>query len=110
MMPGETSDLYTDETAAPTPETPDQETAEEPEAPEEDAAPTAELPKSVLGGKEFKPGEEVVLKVVQVMENSVLVQYATDDEQYSEEEAPAEESGAAGSEMPEASGNPGLYE
>lgn len=108
MMPGETSDLYTDETAAPTPEAPEEEMAEE-EAPEEDSSPTAELPKSVLGGKEFKPGEEVVLKVVQVMENSVLVQYATEDEGEGEGEyaAPPEEM-AGGGGAP--AGNPGLYD
>lgn len=50
-------------------------------APKEDAASdsnVATLPKAVLGGKEFKPGEEVVLKVVKVMEDSVLVQYASE--------------------------------
>ena len=49
---------------------------------------TAELPKAVLGGKEFKPGEEVTLQVVQVMEDSVLVKYAS--EKPDEEEPPSE--------------------
>jgi hypothetical protein len=60
---------------------PDQEPAE-PQAEETttDESQTAEIPKSVLGGKDFKPGEEVVLQVVQVMENSVLVKYASEEE------------------------------
>lgn len=37
---------------------------------------TALIPKSVLGGKEFKPGEEVVLKVTHVYEDEVAVEYA----------------------------------
>lgn len=89
------ADLYTD--AGPTDaEAPATET--ETSTQEEDAGnePTAELPKAVLGGKDFKPGEEVVLEVVQVMENSVLVKYASEEgggEQYpsgeGESEAPA---------------------
>lgn len=67
----------------------------EPAAPEaaeeetESSAPTAELPKSILGGKEFKPGEEVVLRIVDVGEESVTVEYATEEEA-PEEGAPAE--------------------
>src|ERR1035437_4867913 len=53
---------------------------------------TAELPKAVLGGKEFKPGEEVTLQVVQVMEDSVLVKYAS--EKPDEEEEPPPEPAA----------------
>ena len=44
---------------------------------------TALLPKSVLGGKEFKVGEEVVLKVTHIYEDEVAVEYAS--------EKPAEE-------------------
>lgn len=39
---------------------------------------SALLPKSVLGGKEFKPGEEVVLKIVHVYEDEVEVSYASE--------------------------------
>lgn len=66
----------------------------EPAEPKEEASDsqTAELPKAVLGGKDFKPGEEVVLQVVQVMEDSVLVKYATEEKKpEEEEEAPPEE-------------------
>jgi hypothetical protein len=59
---------------APPPEAPD-ETTPEKTTDTPDAA-TALLPKSVLGGKEFKPGEEVVLKVTHVYEDEVEVEYA----------------------------------
>lgn len=75
-------------------------------APEESGEPTAELPKSILAGKEFKPGEEVVLKIVEVRDNSVLVAYSYgDDEEETEPEAPPaeEEAPAAGG----GEGNPG---
>lgn len=59
--------------------------------------PTAELPKSILAGKEFKPGEEVILKIVEVRDNSVLVAYSYgDDEEETEEEPTTEEEPAAG--------------
>lgn len=57
------------------------------EMPEKQAAPTEEkeheegvtamLPKSILAGKEFKPGEEVVLKIVAMHDDQVEVTYAT---------------------------------
>lgn len=49
----------------------------------------ATIPKSVLGGKEFQPGQEVVLKVEKVMEDSVLVSYAS-EEKPEEQEQPQE--------------------
>lgn len=65
---------------------------------------TAVLPKAVLGGKEFKPGEEVVLEIVQVNEDSVVVKYAEPSGE-KEEPAPAETPAP----VPEvgAGGNPG---
>jgi len=39
---------------------------------------TALLPKTILGGKEFKPGEEVVLKIVADHGEEVEVEYATE--------------------------------
>jgi hypothetical protein len=38
---------------------------------------TALLPKTILAGKEFKPGDEVVLKVVHLYDDEVEVAYAT---------------------------------
>lgn len=67
---------------------------------------TAELPKSVLGGKEFKPGEEVVLEIVQVNEDSVIVKYATEKGEKKEEAAP-KEGGGMSSLYEDGGGNPG---
>lgn len=79
----------------------------EPAKPEEDAgdSQTAELPKSVLGGKEFKPGEEVVLQIVQVNEDSVIVKYASEDK--GKEKEPAETAEAPEMAMGGGGGNPG---
>lgn len=48
------------------------------ETPKDEAAEgeTALLPKTILGGKTFKPGDEVVLKIVREYENEVEVEYA----------------------------------
>lgn len=48
------------------------------ETPEKEAegGETALLPKSILAGKEFQPGEEVVLKVVHIYDDEVEVEYA----------------------------------
>lgn len=65
----------------------------EPEVKEDggDDSQTAEIPKAVLGGKDFKPGEEVTLQVMQVMEDSVLVKYASEKGEEEQEEAPPPE-------------------
>lgn len=75
------ADYYSDaqaEPAAPAAEeaAPAEETEPTPE--KETTEPVAELPKNILGGKTFKPGEEVVLEIVEVRENSVLVKYASE--------------------------------
>lgn len=57
---------------------------------------TALLPKSILAGKEFKPGDEVVLKIVKEHGDQVEVQYATEEPEEDTEAAP---SGAEGGEM-----------
>ena len=49
---------------------------------------TAVLPKEILGGKEFKPGDEVVLKILAIHDDSVEVTYAP--------EKGADESGGMG--------------
>jgi exosome complex RNA-binding protein Csl4 len=82
---GNMGPMMTDETAASAPaEAP----AEVPAEPAE-SAPTAELPKSVLGGQTFKPGDEVTLRVMEVTENSVLVSFAGAEETAPPEAAPA---------------------
>lgn len=50
-----------------------------PEQKEEDTGNTALLPKSILGGKDFQPGEEVVLKIVRVHGDEIEVEYASDE-------------------------------
>lgn len=39
---------------------------------------TALIPKSVTGGKDFKPGDEIVLEVVAVHEDELEVKYASE--------------------------------
>lgn len=51
-------------------ETPDEKTEEE------GAGESAMLPKSILAGKDFNPGDEVVLKVVAIHGDEVEVEYA----------------------------------
>lgn len=51
---------------------------------------TALLPKSVLGGKEFKVGDEVVLKVTHIYSDEVAVEYAPEPEK-KEGELPGDE-------------------
>lgn len=66
---------------------------------------TALLPKSVLGGKQFDIGDEVVLKIVKTYEDEVLVEYAPEKPGKSdkgESELPGDE------EFDEAEGNPGM--
>lgn len=43
---------------------------------EEQQGPTALVPKSLLAGKDFKPGEEVVFKIVRMLDDEVEVAYA----------------------------------
>lgn len=61
---------------------------------------TALLPSSILAGKEFKPGQEVVLKIVALHGDQVEVSYAPPPAkppgQEEDEEAPPEEDGEAG--------------
>lgn len=37
---------------------------------------TATIPKALLAGKEFKPGDEIVLKIVSIGEDDAVVEYA----------------------------------
>lgn len=68
----ETEDAVPAEPAAPAAE------AEDTEAPAEE---TALLPKTILGGKTFNVGDEVVLKVTAIYDDEVEVAYATGDEE-----------------------------
>ena len=42
----------------------------------EDYGMVATLPKSILAGKDFKPGDEIVLKIDSIHEDEVVVSYA----------------------------------
>jgi len=58
------------------PEAPEEgQTAEEPEESESTQS-AAVLPKSILAGKDFKPGDEIVLKITAIRDDEVVVEYA----------------------------------
>lgn len=71
--PGPSEDYYDDGPAAKE----GQESASQ-EAEEHKGDETALLPKSILMGKEFKPGEEVVLEIVRMLDDQVEVKYASE--------------------------------
>lgn len=77
--------------------------ASPPERKDADEGETALLPKSILAGKDFKPGEEVVLKIVRMYEDEIEVEYAHDKGEESENEDMAK----ANSEMDMMADNPG---
>jgi hypothetical protein len=77
------------------------------EAPKEDEqGETAEIPKAVLGGRDLKPGEEVTLKVVKVLDGSVLVSASGGDDEREEEPPPEQEAAPAPTEPPAPAGDP----
>lgn len=83
-------------------DTPDNEAAEP--APDNEAAenesPRGLLPKSILMGKDFKPGDEIVLKIDAIHDDEVEVSYATEkSDGGGTEEAPATEKPAGASGM-----------
>lgn len=85
--------------------------APEPQMPEQEPEPTegesdseaAVLPKSILAGKKFKVGEEVVLKITGIQEDSITVEYATGkgggEKEYSKPEAKSSNPGPMSSMM-----------
>ena len=67
---------------------------------------TAVIPLSVLGGKKFAPGEEVVLQIVSMNEDGAVVKYA-EGKGEEEEEPPKEEAPPApAAPPPGGGGNP----
>lgn len=54
----------------------------------EDVAETALLPKSILAGKDFKPGDELVLEVVHLYDDEVEVKYASGESEEDEKTEP----------------------
>lgn len=79
--PGSEEDLYNDGPAQKQAESPQEEQDEH----KDDE--TALLPKSILMGKTFNPGDEVVLEVVRLLDDQVEVKYAS-EKGGEEEEAP----------------------
>lgn len=73
------------------------------ESEDEGASSVGLLPKSILMGKKFNVGDEVVLKITAIHDDQVEVEYATGD---SEEEKPEEKPAEAEPE-PEAEPAPG---
>jgi hypothetical protein len=62
-------------------DTPDNESAEptpDNESQESNESPRGLLPKSILMGKDFKPGDEIVLKIDAIHDDEVEVSYATE--------------------------------
>jgi hypothetical protein len=80
------TNLYTDANPEPAQAAPP--TPEQPKAPTPKDEPTAPIPKALLAGKEFKPGDVVEFKIVQVMDDSVLIEYNHGDEGYEKGETP----------------------
>jgi hypothetical protein len=70
--PGPSSDSAMYEDAEPK----SQEKSEPDDKKESDGETTAVLPRSILAGKDFKPGEEIVLEIVSSHEDEVVVKYA----------------------------------
>jgi hypothetical protein len=95
-MPGQ--DYFSDAAPAPAPEAAAPKAEAEPKEGDGDSQ-TAVLPTAVLGGKEWKPGEEIVLQIVQVNEDGAVVKYAPEkgetEEEPKEEAAPAPAPGGA---------------
>lgn len=85
--PAAEEDMYSDAQPAPEKESPE---APEPESKDEGEGGEAEalLPKSILAGKDFKPGEEIVLQIVSIEDDSVRVKYASESKEETESESP----------------------
>lgn len=82
------------------------------EAPEEnggDAKPTAFLPKEIGGGKQWKPGDEIVLKVDAVDPESGELQVSYAPESPDDTKEPTDTMSAMDKTMPDDSGNGGGY-
>ena len=83
--PNDSGDPYEDgaptdsRAAPPQDQSPD---AQETDTPD-DGQPVAVLPKSILAGKDFQPGDELVLKITAIHDDEVQVEYAPSKDQES---------------------------
>lgn len=64
-------DMYSDAAAAP-----ESGAATAPQPKDEGEQPRGVLPKAILAGKDFKPGDEIVLKIDAIHDDEVEVSYA----------------------------------
>ena len=88
---------------------PDQE--ETPASPEKETASdssVATIPKQALGGKDLKPGDQVSFRVVQVNDDSVLVEASSGEEAEEKEEEPQPEQAPAPAPAPAPGGGGGM--
>lgn len=69
-----------------------------------DDMPTALIPKSLLAGKDFKPGEEIVFKIVHLYDDEVEIEYASSSKKEKDEssDSDSEEMSSAMDRMDEA--------
>lgn len=74
-------------------------TGEEEAKPDEGAIETT-IPKSMLMGKDFKVGEEVVFEITAIHGDEVSIKYATEGEEKGEGEGGEGEEGSAGAPPP----------
>lgn len=77
--------------------TPDNEAGEQ--TPQEDGGTTALLPESILAGKKFNVGDEVVLKIVHMGDGEIEVAYAPEKPSEASEPGEKPEMGAAEGDM-----------
>ena len=81
-------DLYSDGA----PEAPEKAAEEKEDKPEGgDDAIEAVLPRSILAGKTFEVGDEVILKITAMHDNEISVKYAPAKESGGDKEAPTKE-------------------
>lgn len=72
-------DMYSDNPGEESPVAPEKEETKQ----EDDGGEVALLPKSLMAGKDFEPGQEIVLEVVEVYEDEFSVRYAKEDKEES---------------------------
>lgn len=97
--PGGDEDNYSDGPDAMTKQASESNSAHADETPKgNEDEPTGLLPKSILAGKDFQPGDEIVLKINRIMDDQVEVSYAP-------EKGGEDKGGEEKAEMPEGGGD-----
>lgn len=87
--PGGMDEMYSDAEPA----------AKKPDDATEGEGATATIPKALLAGKDFKPGEEIVLRIVSIGEDDAVVEYAPpkgEEEPHDDSEMPPHDESAEG--------------